>query len=130
MNLDNLKLFFTRKKYCMTHQMNIMTLHVLGKIPFIQNILANRNIVKIRNRRVLLIKMGRFSVKISNYILNRSFLMKMNIEEIKFKKIKLRLCVALFFPSSFYIFSTRIGEYRKISMLKNTATMLFLKKNQ
>lgn len=108
----------------MIPEMNIMTVHVLEKIPFIQNILANRNIVKIRNRRVLLIKMGRFSVKISNYILNRSFLMKMNIEEIKLKKIKLRLCVALFFPSSFYIFSTRIGEYGKISMLKNTATML------
>lgn len=70
----------------MIPEMNIMTVHVLEKIPFIQNILANRNIVKIRNRRVLLIKMGRFSVKISNYILNRSFLMKMNTKEIKLKK--------------------------------------------
>eukprot|EP00477_Mikrocytos_mackini_P003065 GAHX01003708.1.p2 GENE.GAHX01003708.1~~GAHX01003708.1.p2 ORF type:complete len:54 (+),score=0.03 GAHX01003708.1:164-325(+) len=53
MNLDTLMLFFTCKKYCMTHQMNIMTLHVLGKIPFIQNILTNRNIDKICNGRVL-----------------------------------------------------------------------------
>lgn len=69
--------------------------------------------------------MGRFYLTVSNYIFYRSFLIKMNIEEIKLKNKVTPVCCMFFFISYFYINSAWIGEYGKISMLKNNAAILF-----
>lgn len=51
----------------------------------------------------------------------------MNIEEIKLTNKVTPVCCMFFFISIFNINSARIGEYEKISMLKNIAAMLFKK---
>lgn len=88
----------------------------------------NWNTVKICKGKTLLIKMGRFYLTVSNYIFYRSFLIKMNIEEIKLKNKVTPVCCMFFFISYFYINSAWIGEYGKVSMLKSFTAML-LKKN-
>lgn len=79
-----------------------MTTCIRGKSHTDKMFLKTETLLRFVREKTLLIKMGRFSLKISNHIFNRSFLIKMNIEEIKFKKNKVTpMCCTFFFLLKF-----------------------------